>query len=143
MNGYAYTASDRYGVRVIDIRDLENLDEVKYFPTPGRAYNVMASGNYLYVADGISGLKVINIAPEIVVDPESIDFGNAPGDESIERTVTIANTGGSLLTISNIVVNGVGFIVDFGGEFSIGIGDNGVEISVSFVPEASGEYNAD
>ncbi|MDP8239937.1 MAG: T9SS type A sorting domain-containing protein, partial [Candidatus Hatepunaea meridiana] len=67
----------RWGLRVVDITDPENPEEVGYCNTPGYACGVAVSGNYAYVADHSSGLRVVNITdPE---NPEEVGYYDTPG----------------------------------------------------------------
>ena len=38
----------------------QNVDSIGSYDTPGQAYGVFVSGNYAFVADGDSGLQIIN-----------------------------------------------------------------------------------
>ncbi|MDI6756244.1 MAG: hypothetical protein QME78_17875 [Thermodesulfobacteriota bacterium] len=50
---------------------------VGYYDTPGYAYGVAVSGNYAYVADGGSGLRIINISDPAT--PTEAGFYDTPG----------------------------------------------------------------
>ncbi len=62
---YAYVADYRSGLRIIDISNPEEPDEIGYYDTPGQARDVFVSADYAYIADLGSGLRVISIT-----DPE-------------------------------------------------------------------------
>jgi len=53
-------AATTSGVTVLDISDLSNIQWVADFDTPGRAFTVQKSGNYLYVADD-AGLLILGM----------------------------------------------------------------------------------
>jgi hypothetical protein len=46
----------------VDVANPANPVEVGFYDTPGWASGVVAAGSYVYVADGESGLRVINVA---------------------------------------------------------------------------------
>jgi len=60
--GYAYVADATKGIRVIDVSDPQNPDEVGYYDTDGISYGVTKSGGYVYCADGTQGVKVFDAA---------------------------------------------------------------------------------
>lgn len=57
---YAYIASG-LTVKILDVSDLSNPYEVGSYSVSYNAYGVFISGNYLYVADGTSGLKILDV----------------------------------------------------------------------------------
>jgi hypothetical protein len=59
---YAYIAAVWGGLRIIDISDSENTEEVGSYSALGSAWRVYTSGNYAYVADEQIGLRIINIS---------------------------------------------------------------------------------
>jgi len=56
-DGLAYVTGD--GLRVVDVSNPENPTEVGYYDTPYLALGIGATGNLGYVADGPSGLQII------------------------------------------------------------------------------------
>ncbi|MBM3242699.1 hypothetical protein FJZ31_41090 [Candidatus Poribacteria bacterium] len=55
----------------------ENVEFVGFCDTPGYALDVYVSGGYAYVADGINGLRVIDVSfPE---NPREVGFYDTPG----------------------------------------------------------------
>jgi uncharacterized secreted protein with C-terminal beta-propeller domain len=58
LDGFAYIANGREGLRVINVSDMKNPQEVGYYDTPGGAHDVHIAENktykiiYAYVADG-------------------------------------------------------------------------------------------
>ncbi|MDP8237947.1 MAG: Ig-like domain-containing protein, partial [Candidatus Hatepunaea meridiana] len=144
LGDYAYLACDRDGLRIVSISDPEQPEEVKVFDTPGRAYEVVTLGNYAYIADRISGMRIIDISPNIIALPDLLDFGTTQGGETIEGVITITNEGGKGLIVSDIVVDGNGFSVEFDAAFTVVVGDDdSEEVTVTFAPDASGTYAAD
>ncbi|MEO0112951.1 MAG: hypothetical protein ABIK80_03215, partial [candidate division WOR-3 bacterium] len=55
---YAYVADEDSGLRIIDISDPQNPQEVGYYDTPGEARGVYVSGSYVYIADCSVGLQI-------------------------------------------------------------------------------------
>ncbi len=64
-NNLAYVADGEDGLRIIDIADLDNLNEIGALDTEGNACAVEVIGHYVYIANGDSGLCVIDVS-----DPE-------------------------------------------------------------------------
>ncbi|HAV42926.1 TPA: hypothetical protein DCX15_02785, partial [bacterium] len=48
------------GLRIIDVSNPRSPKEIGYYDTPGYASGVYVLGNYTYVADGGSGLWILN-----------------------------------------------------------------------------------
>ncbi|MBI5183022.1 MAG: fibronectin type III domain-containing protein [Nitrospinae bacterium] len=71
---YAYVTNSE-GLHIIDLSGTEIIVSVE---TPGYAWDVYVSGNYAYVADGSSGLQVIDISnpysPEIIGSVDTRGF---------------------------------------------------------------------
>lgn len=61
-SGYAYVATERKGVWAIDISNLSTPKRVKRFIPQGSANSLDIEGDYIYVADGVGGLLVINLS---------------------------------------------------------------------------------
>ena len=87
-------------MRVVNISDPENPEEVGYYDTPGGAVGVAVSGDYAYVADGYSGLCSVNISdPENPSEVDSYDTdGNARGVFVGGEVAYIADLANGLLT---------------------------------------------
>ncbi|MGA1863985.1 MAG: C13 family peptidase [bacterium] len=49
------------GLRIVSINDPNNPKIIGSLFTPGTAFDVVAEGNYAYIADGVNGLLIINI----------------------------------------------------------------------------------
>ena len=60
----------------------------------------------------LSGTGIAN--PEIAVDPDAINFGEVFVGEELTEILTISNNGNAPLDVTDIVVEGVGFTVEFG-----------------------------
>ncbi|MCU0485865.1 MAG: hypothetical protein MUC85_07095, partial [Anaerolineales bacterium] len=60
IDNFLFLASGTAGLRVIKIQDPKNLVSGGYCDTPGYASHVMYYGGYVYVADGVSGVQVVN-----------------------------------------------------------------------------------
>lgn len=62
VNEYAYlTLPSNRNVNIYSVADPQNPSQVTEIETPGTAVDVFASGSYAYVADGDSGLQIIDI----------------------------------------------------------------------------------
>jgi len=57
-------------------QDSSNVRTVGYYDTPGTACGVTVSGNYAYVADGYSGLRILDISNP--ANPNEIGFYDTP-----------------------------------------------------------------
>ncbi|MDP8240794.1 MAG: choice-of-anchor D domain-containing protein [Candidatus Hatepunaea meridiana] len=73
----------------------------------------------------------------IVVEPDTVQFGEVGLNRIAEAAITIRNIGQLDLNVSDIVVEGGGFSTDFDEEFSIEP-EHSRDISVMFTPERSG-----
>lgn len=82
VSNFAYLAEGNSGLEILDVSvltnpvvtvlDLESITTASIVDTPGSAFDVAVEGNYAYVADGGSGLRVID-----VTDPyAAFDRGN-------------------------------------------------------------------
>lgn len=66
------------GIQIIAFAGLEHSPVLGAIGTPGVAADVVVSGSYSYVADGIDGLQVIDVGfPE---EPQITGAANTPGD---------------------------------------------------------------
>jgi hypothetical protein len=62
VGNYAYIANHTGGLKIIDVSDPENPEEVGVYDTPGTARDLVVFGNYAYVADEHGGLRIIDIS---------------------------------------------------------------------------------
>jgi len=60
-NGRAYVAAGAQGVRVVDVADPSEPEEIYYHPTSGNVMGVWADGDLLYVADYHAGIRVLDV----------------------------------------------------------------------------------
>ncbi|MEO0070249.1 MAG: hypothetical protein ABIK18_05610, partial [candidate division WOR-3 bacterium] len=74
---YAYVADRDSGLRVIDVSNPANPNEVGYYNTLGEANGVAVVGSYAYVADERAGLRVISIADP--AHPNEVGYYDTPG----------------------------------------------------------------
>ncbi|NQT34250.1 choice-of-anchor D domain-containing protein, partial [bacterium] len=142
---YAYVADGEEGLRVIDITDPDNLEEVGFRDTPDYCIGVFVSGSHAYVADEGSGLHIFDIsffvppAPDIAVEPDSLDFGSILVNQPIALTLTISNLGDADLTISDITVVGQTFLSAFENEVILEP-NSSFDLTVTFAPEEEGDF---
>jgi len=84
-----------------------------------------------------------NIAPppvgDISVEPLSLDFDGVDVNNSSDLTVTISNEGNGDITVSDIASDNDAFTTDFGGEFTLGAGEN-QDVTVTFAPDVYGDF---
>ncbi len=83
-------ASDDAGVVLVNIADPDNKTLISSIDTPGEARKAAFYGDYLFVADGIAGLSVIDVSdmanPELVYQSDT-QVGDA-------QDIAIASFGG-------------------------------------------------
>jgi hypothetical protein len=58
----AYVADNAYGIRVFDVSDPWNIEEIGWGRTPGNAKKIFLHGDRLLVADGFEGLAVLDVS---------------------------------------------------------------------------------
>ncbi|MBT7619276.1 MAG: choice-of-anchor D domain-containing protein, partial [Calditrichaeota bacterium] len=78
--------------------------------------------------------------PQISIEPETINFGEADYWTLSPDHIEIRNDGNADLSISNIVATGESFEVDFPGQFDLAPGASRT-IVVTFTPQEIGEIN--
>ena len=69
---YVYCAAGRAGLRVIDIENPENPQEIAFMDTPGEAEGLFVSNDFVYLASGQGGLRIISVQDPY--DPVEIGF---------------------------------------------------------------------
>jgi hypothetical protein len=67
--------------------------------------NVIVAGGGTDILDQVNSGNIILRTPEVTLTPASIDFGDVPLLQQASRSITIQNTGNSLLTISSLTVS--------------------------------------
>ena len=73
----ALIADDSWGLRIIDVSDPTDPQEIGHYNTPGRAFGVCAEDSFAYVADWIYDLRVIDISDPS--NPQEISYCPLPG----------------------------------------------------------------
>ncbi len=84
-------------------------------------------------------ITVEAVPPEIVVDDDTLDFGEVALGNSKDLILTISNAGEGDLTVSDIRVWERSYSVDFEGEFVV-LPDSSHDVTVTFTPRAIVEY---
>ena len=86
---------------------------------------------------------VLGIGPELemIVEQESLDFGEVAVGQTDQLMINIGNNGFGELIIDDVVVDGEGFSTDFDQELVV-IGGQSSDLTVIFEPGAAGEYQA-
>jgi len=74
-NGYIFAAAGTSGG--LRIYDTASLNLVGYYDTPGSAKGVFVSGNYAFVADGLYGVRIIDVSD--VTNPVEVSYYDSPG----------------------------------------------------------------
>lgn len=59
---HAYLATGITGMRVVDVSNPEQMEEVGAYDSPGSAFKVRLAGDYAYLADGAAGLRILDIS---------------------------------------------------------------------------------
>jgi hypothetical protein len=75
-NGFLYLAAMSDGVIVYDVNDPE-FPIVGSYTDTGKAYGILATDNYVYIADQVEGFKILTITDSSTEDPTSVivNFG--------------------------------------------------------------------
>ena len=74
----AYIANDFSGLRIVDVSNPKNPEEVGFYDTPGFTWDVAVSGDYAYLADDFNGLRIVDVSnPK---NPEEVGFYYPPGN---------------------------------------------------------------
>ena len=101
-------------VDVIDVGDPAHPVRAGFEDTPTRAMGVAASATHVFVADWDT-FRVYRFGPttqpDLSVTPSILSFPAVPIGQSADSTVTIANTGGATLNVTNIVTGNAEFHV--------------------------------
>jgi hypothetical protein len=100
-------ASDaQNGFRIFDASTPREMNEVGYYRSSGQASGITISGpdGKVLMADGPYGFSLLEsfIRPQLLVTPATVNFGPVPPDYSRALTVLVANTGTSVLKVTDI-----------------------------------------
>jgi len=101
QGNYAYCATGKAGLEIIDITSLADPVKAGRCDTPGYAVDVYVSGNYAYIGDDEQGLQIIDVSNPAAPTP----VGNYPTTGSAYDVVVSGNhayvtdTGGKLLIL--------------------------------------------
>lgn len=76
----AFVTDQSNGFRLIDISSLYPLREIGYYNTPGSAQGLAVSENFVYVADGNSGLYILCVPHSFF--PDSYNYAPCPSEGS-------------------------------------------------------------
>ncbi len=100
---FAYLASGKQGLQIVDISDPKNPVRKGSGETSGEAKDIVIDEDRAYIADGPSGLKIFDIAnpssPELI---GSLDTGGFAGGVAVRGQVVYVADGESGLQIINI-----------------------------------------
>ena len=107
------------------------------------------TGSVSFVSNATNSPTVVSLSgtgtapatpPQISVSPGSISFGSVPVNTTATQPVTVSNTGGTVLTISQVTTSGNGF-TESGPvpPFTIAAGQSQI-LTITFAPTAAGTY---
>lgn len=71
-DNYLYIANEQFGLRIIDISDINSPVEISYLLLPGHTLKLMFYNNSIFTANFNNGLRIINI--ENPLDPFEVAF---------------------------------------------------------------------
>lgn len=97
---YLTFGSTSGGLRIIDVADFNNIEEVAFLPIDAGCYDVKVSGDYVYIANGHSGISRIDVS--IPTNPVEVGFGAQMIAYALEATDTRLYAIGYSLGIYNI-----------------------------------------
>ncbi|NQU05967.1 MAG: choice-of-anchor D domain-containing protein, partial [Calditrichaeota bacterium] len=144
VGNFAFVAAHTSGLRIIDITDPENPADAGNHDTQGLAYGIDVVGDYAYIADHENGLVILDVSdfvqhPAIAVSTNELDFGDISINFEEELTLTIQNAGDGQLAVSDIVLDGDNFSIDFEDAISLAEEEN-YELTVTFAPDDESEF---
>jgi len=76
IENYAYIGSTNYGLRILDISNIDSISVVKYTNT-GRGHSLFIKDSIAYVSAGFNGLIIFNITD--IANPVEIGYYDTPG----------------------------------------------------------------
>jgi hypothetical protein len=131
VGNYAYVAAWGIGLRVIDVSNPAQMNEIGSYNTNGYASNVAIDGNYAYIADGNDGLRITNISdPTQPTEVGFYDSGDFATDVAIIGNYAYVVYFGGGLGILNVSDPTQPFEI---GRYYKNTGGNGVAISGNYV----------
>lgn len=63
-------------LRLYDVSDLGNIHELDRILLPGNAWDLVAQGNYAYIADGFAGLQIVRAGTHELMFADSLESGD-------------------------------------------------------------------
>lgn len=97
-NGYAYIVAYNFGLRILNISNLNNITQVGYKSLTGYPYRIKVTGNYAYVANSTSnpggGINVVDIS--VPASPQLVSTYAGYADYVTGNAQVVAFTGSSL-----------------------------------------------
>ena len=134
-NGFA--VGEEINIRVWDID--ADIDVAAEYEIINGAEPIFAVNGFMVIT--ISADGQVEQLPEIVVEDDVHDFGEVAIGEAAEWQLNVANAGNADLVIDAMAIDGDYFAVDFGDAVVIAP-DEAAEFTVTFAPEAEGEFAA-
>ncbi|MBT3232457.1 MAG: choice-of-anchor D domain-containing protein [Calditrichaeota bacterium] len=122
----------------------ENQDIVLTFNSEGMADGDYYADLHLLSNDPFDSDVVVDVMfsvgdADIVVEPESLAFGEVRVGEDLQQTLTISNAGVIGLVVGDVVIDGAGFTTNYEGEFRLEPEESS-ELIVTFAPEEIMDY---
>ncbi|MES0360476.1 MAG: hypothetical protein ABUK20_06135 [Anaerolineales bacterium] len=105
---FAYLAYADQGLRVIDITNSAAPWETSVYDSPGEAIGVTLSGDFIYLADGTSGMRVLFLESPDSANPQVAEVAvvDTPGEASnvavVAQTAYLADGSGGMRVISMV-----------------------------------------
>ncbi len=104
----AYVAVDTAGVQVFDVADPENASNLGSFVTPGTAFDVHTNDSTVYVADGPSGLSVMQFAGGAPATSRSDSFDGSFLDSTNWSTTSLSGPSAEIFLAGGRLVQRLG-----------------------------------
>ncbi|MDP8238171.1 MAG: choice-of-anchor D domain-containing protein, partial [Candidatus Hatepunaea meridiana] len=147
VDDYAFVSDyGNRGVLVVDISNPEDPEIVESFDIEeGSPISIKVVENHAYIANRDNGLLILDVSdytftgPCIELSTDELDFEDVGLNLNRELPLTITNIGNEDLTVSDILIEDDCFSVDFEDELIIDP-DEEAEITVTFAPDESGEF---
>ena len=117
------------------------------YKTPATSASDNGSQFTVVVTDSIGNVTsnaatlTVNAAGQLTASATNLNYGNITVGSNSMRPVTLTNTGGSSVSISNVTLSGAGVTTSgVSSGLSLGVG-NSAALNVAFAPSASGSMN--
>lgn len=104
QNGYAYLASGRAGLQVLDVRNPAHIERIGVLATPHFARRLVLVGHFLYLALGDNVLAVVDISnPRAPRQVGQVTLGGAVTDLALQDDYLYLAIEGQGLSVVNVM----------------------------------------